>query len=153
MCELAYISNNKEEFKAALQKRREERFQEIQANWEKTRRQLVANPIIWKEPPRGRDCPWATFCRLGRYFSFDTIMGHFGNYVVDDPRVFYNEESEKRKAQVRSGPSAATAAVEARSSSPTPSDQLGHARQATPGSPPSSCTSRCCYCTYSKHER
>ncbi|KAI3329706.1 hypothetical protein F4824DRAFT_481073 [Ustulina deusta] len=129
VCELARISDNKKEFESALRKRRDERFQEIRANWEKTRSQLIANPIIWRSPPTGPDRPWATFCRISRHFSFDTIMGHFGNYVVDDPDALYRADTEARNAKATSA--AVEAPAEAPTSSSAPPEQLGQTLQPT----------------------
>ncbi|KAI0910887.1 hypothetical protein F4823DRAFT_587952 [Ustulina deusta] len=134
VCELAQRSSSKKEFEAALRERRDERFAEIRSNWEKTRTQLIANPIIWKSPPTGPDRPWATFCRISRHFSFDTIMGHFGNYVVGDPSALYSEEREARKAQSASAAPATIAAVEA-------PQQLGQTQQPTRDFTPSPTTS------------
>ncbi|KAI1420183.1 hypothetical protein F5Y12DRAFT_151376 [Xylaria sp. FL1777] len=125
VCELAQASDTKEEFESALRKRRDERFNEIRANWEKTRSQLAANPIIWKAPPTGPDRPWATFCRIGRHFSFDTIMGHFGNYMVDDPDALYRADIEAGNAK------ASTAANEAPASSSAPPAPSRQTKQPT----------------------
>ncbi|KAI1345810.1 hypothetical protein F5Y01DRAFT_322737 [Xylaria sp. FL0043] len=90
--EVGLASDTREEFEAALRKRRDERFNEILDYWEKTKTQLVASPIIWKAPPRGPSRPWTTFVRLGRHFSFDTFTGHFANYMVKSTDALYAEE-------------------------------------------------------------
>ncbi|KAI0515112.1 hypothetical protein F5B22DRAFT_202721 [Xylaria bambusicola] len=93
--EIAHSSKTKEEFEAALLKRRDERFNEIRTNWEKARRQLTANPPIWDSPPtEGLDRPWWTFVRFGRHFTFDTIVGHFGNYMVADTDSLYGKKAK-----------------------------------------------------------
>ncbi|TGJ79851.1 hypothetical protein E0Z10_g8916 [Xylaria hypoxylon] len=140
--ELALASDNKEEFRAALRKRRDERFKEIRAFWQKTRSQLVANPIIWKAPPRGKDLPWATFCRISRAFSFDTITGHFANYLVDDTNALYQEERDAREAEAAGkapASSSASGAIGAPVASLVPPEQPGQVQQPTQdlASPPS----------------
>ncbi|KAI1290551.1 hypothetical protein F5Y03DRAFT_378192 [Xylaria venustula] len=125
VCELAWTSENKEEFEEALLKRRDERFQEIREYWKKATNQLGANPIIWKAPPRGPDRPWATFCRIGRHFSFDAIVGHFSNYLVEDTNALYREDAEARNANA-----ASTVAVTAASvPSSTPAEQSEQTQQ------------------------
>ncbi|KAK5635042.1 hypothetical protein RRF57_010754 [Xylaria bambusicola] len=120
VCEIGWKSDSKEEFEAALLKRRDERFNEIRANWEKARGQLTANPPIWNSPPTGPDRPWATFVRFGRHFTFDTVVGHFGNYMVDDPRQLYREMNAKSRKE----------AAEASSSSCSqPREQPGQSQQ------------------------
>ncbi|KAI0423970.1 hypothetical protein F5Y09DRAFT_354206 [Xylaria sp. FL1042] len=135
VCEIARASHNKNDFESALQKRRDERFKEIRSHWEKTRSQLTANPIIWKAPARGPDRPWATFVRVGRHFSFDTMVGYFGNFVVDDPDALYDEELEAGNQQSTSE-TLATAAVEARASSSTLPEQLPQVPRAASNSTP-----------------
>ncbi|KAI0803702.1 hypothetical protein GGR55DRAFT_661770 [Xylaria sp. FL0064] len=102
VCEVALASDTRAEFESALKKRRDERFNEIRGYWEKTKVQLVANPIIWKAPPRGPSRPWTTFVRLGRHFSFDTFIGHFANYMVKDTDVLYAEERDAKAAAAAS---------------------------------------------------
>ncbi|KAI0966121.1 hypothetical protein F4678DRAFT_307764 [Xylaria arbuscula] len=111
VCELAWTSENKEEFEEALLKRRNERFQEIQEYWQKTTTQLGANPIIWKAPPRGPDRPWGSFCRIARHFSFDTIVGHFSNYMVEDTSVLYRDEAGAHNVNAASAVAATAASV------------------------------------------
>ncbi|KAI1345817.1 hypothetical protein F5Y01DRAFT_299499 [Xylaria sp. FL0043] len=136
ICELARASNNQDEFESALQKRRDERFQEVRSNWEKTRSQLTAHPIIWKGLPRGPDRPWATFVRVGRHFSFDTMVGYFGNFVVDDPQALYREEREARRAQAAAEKLATSATGQARAASSTHPEQPPQAPQPTLNSTP-----------------
>ncbi|KAI1271015.1 hypothetical protein F5Y07DRAFT_44851 [Xylaria sp. FL0933] len=133
ICELARASNNQDEFESALQKRRDERFQEVRSNWEKTRSQLTAHPIIWKGLPRGPDRPWATFVRVGRHFSFDTMVGYFGNFVVDDPQALYREA---RRAQAAAEKLATPATGHARAASSTHPEQPKQAPQPTLNSTP-----------------
>ena len=98
VCELALSSQNKEEFEIALKKRRDERFNEILANWEKTCSKLALNREIWKAAPTGPDRPTYTFRQIRCNFSFDAMVGHFGNYVVDDPTALGYHDSEARDA-------------------------------------------------------
>ncbi|KAJ3555871.1 hypothetical protein NPX13_g10265 [Xylaria arbuscula] len=108
VCELALSSTSKEEFESALLKRREARFNEIRANWEKTCSHLAYNRDIWKAPPSGPVRPSITFRMIQRYFSFDSMVGHFGNYVVDDPHALPCNEREAHVSQPASqdaGPS------------------------------------------------
>ncbi|KAI0410262.1 hypothetical protein F5X98DRAFT_386684 [Xylaria grammica] len=128
--QLSQISDTKEEFEAALRKRRDERFNEIQTHWEEAREQLTAYPHIWEAPPAGRDLAWATFCRIARAFSFDTITGHFANYLVDDPEAALLKQHKALKAQFEAAASAVTAA-------PAPSSASGaNALPAAPSTPP-----------------
>ncbi|KAI0530043.1 hypothetical protein GGR58DRAFT_494831 [Xylaria digitata] len=126
--ELSLASDTKEEFEAALRRRREDRFKEIRANWDKTKSQLVANPIIWRVQPKGRDLQWTTFTRISRHFSFDAIMGHFGNITVPNPDILYLKEREEREAEAAAvglASSSASRAIEA------PPEQPGRTRQST----------------------
>ncbi|KAI0425149.1 hypothetical protein F5Y09DRAFT_322410 [Xylaria sp. FL1042] len=123
VCEIARISDTRHEFESALRKRRDERFNEIQAYWEKAKIQLVANPIIWKAPPRGPSLPWTTFCRLGRHFSFDTFIGHFANYMVDDTDALYAEERAKAASAASVTPADAPASSSTQPKQPEQAQQ------------------------------
>ncbi|KAI1361406.1 hypothetical protein F5Y08DRAFT_347896 [Xylaria arbuscula] len=103
VCELALQSHDKEEFETALKKRRDERFNEILENWEKTCKKLAFNYDIWKAPPAGPHRPSVTFRGLRCDFSFDSMVGHFGNYVVDDSTAIRYNKHDVHDARSSTG--------------------------------------------------
>ncbi|KAF2963058.1 hypothetical protein GQX73_g10512 [Xylaria multiplex] len=137
VCELARASDNKEQFEAALQKRRDERFKEIRAAWQKTRGQLSAYPHLLESLPTGPDHPHNSFCRISNSFSFDTIMGYFGNYLVDDPDASLEREYEAIRARdlgaadTASAPNSPSRFIEVPVASPIPTDQPNRSHQHT----------------------
>ncbi|KAI0401781.1 hypothetical protein F4802DRAFT_600783 [Xylaria palmicola] len=84
--EVAVASKTREEFEAALLKRRNERFLEIRKAWTTTKPKLLRSSL-WTSPNIDRGNQWGTYVRFARNFSFDCITAHFGNYLPENHRA------------------------------------------------------------------
>ncbi|KAJ8122918.1 hypothetical protein ONZ43_g1005 [Nemania bipapillata] len=89
--ELSTISNTKEEFEAALRKRRDERFAQISAAWRNTKTKLVSNPWLWDSQHLDKNNQQGSFAQLSRNFSYDCILAHFSNYLPEHHRPLEDE--------------------------------------------------------------
>lgn len=83
VCDIANIAKDKNEFLTLLKTRQNERFEEIQVAWEKTKALLSAELSHWNAAP-DETLLWALFLRLARNFSYDSLVGYFGSYVTND---------------------------------------------------------------------
>ncbi|KAJ5370004.1 uncharacterized protein N7496_006096 [Penicillium cataractarum] len=83
VCDIANIAKDKNEFLILLKTRQNERFEEIQDAWEKTKALLTGEPSHWNTAP-DETLLWSLFVRLARNFSYDSFVGYFGSYVTND---------------------------------------------------------------------
>ncbi|KAJ5285574.1 hypothetical protein N7524_000880 [Penicillium chrysogenum] len=83
VADVAKTANNNDEFLALLKKRQEQRFDEIQTAWRKTKVRLMSNPACWDMPPP-KAVLWKNFGGIGRNFSYDNLVTFFGSYGTDN---------------------------------------------------------------------
>jgi hypothetical protein len=83
VCEISNVAKDRNEFLTLLRKRQQERFDEIQSAWEKTKALLTGQPSRW-ETTLDKDLLWGAFIRLSRNFSYDSFVAYFGSYIAND---------------------------------------------------------------------
>ena len=65
-----------------LEKRIQQRFDEVRRGWDKTKAKLTADPTRLKNLPPKK--VWASFLSLARNLSFDSLVQYFGSYIAND---------------------------------------------------------------------
>ncbi|KAI1260733.1 hypothetical protein F5Y18DRAFT_245453 [Xylariaceae sp. FL1019] len=81
VCEAVRSSDNQAEFHAALRRRRDERFKEMNAAWNGMIMKLGGRPYLWESSDLDPTQLWGSFTAIARHFSFDTFIDHFGSYL------------------------------------------------------------------------
>jgi len=112
VCEIANIAQNRGEFEALLEQRKQRRFDEAQSVWERAKALLTAEPSRLKNPPAA-EVLWVAFITLARNLSFDSLVKYFGSYIANDndrnpPLPPMSVEArpanpDRRKGKTRSG--------------------------------------------------
>lgn len=129
VCDISNVAKDRNEFLTLLRKRQQERFDEIQSAWEKTKALLVGQPSRWEATP-DKDSLWGAFIRVSRNFSYDSFVAYFGSYIANDqppnpgrsstPVTAHPPKQHQPKKKARANPAArpgVTKRSEGRSSS------------------------------------
>ncbi|KAI0530428.1 hypothetical protein GGR58DRAFT_493462 [Xylaria digitata] len=80
VCDIANEAKTRSEFLFLLQKRQEERFNELHKAWRQTRSSLVGNPDLLYSNQKIHDL-WLRFVRISRNYSYDAFIGFFGAFA------------------------------------------------------------------------
>ncbi|KAJ5466463.1 hypothetical protein N7530_010250 [Penicillium desertorum] len=80
---VARTANDNDEFLALLKERQEQRIDEIQKGWRKTKLRLMSDPACFDMPPP-RAVLFKNFGRVSRNFSYDSLVTFFGSYGTGD---------------------------------------------------------------------
>ncbi|GAP88284.1 hypothetical protein SAMD00023353_3000820 [Rosellinia necatrix] len=106
VCEIAVRADNRDEFRQLLRKRQEERYEEIQRAWDRTRAVLTGDSMRW-DVPQKRHTLWLRLAQISRHFSYNSILRYFSSYVNDEsdptpnpPAIEQHQPQQQRQAPI-----------------------------------------------------
>ncbi|KAJ8127943.1 hypothetical protein O1611_g5692 [Lasiodiplodia mahajangana] len=95
VAEIANRAHDRETLFALLEKRRDERYAELEKAWQSMAADLIGSPSWWKTEVADIDM-WFGFARIARHFSYDSLLQYFNEY--------YHGDTDEHPAASRNGP-------------------------------------------------